>query len=110
MADLVLKNPATTETFRAMLADENVTLPINLSESDVGVILGADGRDVLVIDVNSERPDPQVAEIANLIIFAVNTYGGFRAEVRWAPASPPVGEDTQAARGAADRLAEVGEG
>lgn len=81
MADLRVENTATTEAFLKLLHDQDVALPLRLSEEYIGVVLDADGRDVLVVDVNSERPNDQVAMIAGCIMLAVNIYGGFRGEV-----------------------------
>lgn len=80
MADLHIENLRTTEQFAALLAALDVRLPLFLHEEAVGVVLDADMRDVLVIDVNGERDDDQATQIASWIVLAVNTCGGFRAE------------------------------
>jgi len=81
MADLRLENPATTEAYRQAMADLSVTLPLDLHEYDLGVIVDAEGRDIITVDVNNERPDREVDLICHRIILAVNTCGGFRAEI-----------------------------
>jgi hypothetical protein len=75
------ESSAATDAFVAELAALDVTLPLRLSEEDLGVVLDADGCDVITIDVNGDRPDNQVAAIAKWIACAVNTCGGFRAEI-----------------------------
>jgi hypothetical protein len=79
MADLRVENPKTTDQFNALLAARNVQLPLRLSEEDLGVVLDADGRDVFTVDSNGERPDAEVEMIAEWIVVAVNTCGGFKA-------------------------------
>lgn len=68
-----------TDAFVAELAALDVTLPLSPSEQDLGVVLDAEGRDVVTVDVNGEAPDDQVAAIALWIACAVNTCGGFAA-------------------------------
>jgi len=72
---------AGSDTFIAELAALEVTLPLRLSEEDVGVVLDATGRDFCTVDVNGDRPDEQVSAIASWIVCAVNTCGGYRAEL-----------------------------
>ena len=81
MADLRFEKPETTEAFVQLLADQDVRLPVSLSPGELGVIVDANGRDVCTVDVNSERPDDQVLAIASWIEVAINTCGGFKAEV-----------------------------
>jgi hypothetical protein len=64
------------ERFRDLLAGLNVKLPLALSKLDIGVILDADGRDVITIDVNGERPDREVTSIALTVTLAINSWGG----------------------------------
>ncbi|WP_309086427.1 hypothetical protein [Chelativorans sp.] len=64
--------PNTPEEFAAALARLGVRLPLNLSLEDTGVLVDADGRDVLTVDVNGERLDGEVHAIACLILRAVN--------------------------------------
>jgi hypothetical protein len=79
MADLRVENPATTQAYVDALAHVDVKLPLTPSADDCGVIVDADGRGIITIDVNNERPDDQVAQIADWIALAVNTCGGFNA-------------------------------
>jgi len=80
MADLRIENPATTEQFVALLAAQNVCLPLDHAAGDVGVVVDADGNTVFVVDVNNDRDDDEVFRIAAWIVLAVNTCGGFKAE------------------------------
>jgi hypothetical protein len=81
MSDLRTENPATTEAYVKALAGCDVKLPVDVG-AELGVIYDADGRDVITIDVNNDRPDEQVEIISRWIVLAVNTCGGFRAERR----------------------------
>ncbi len=80
MADLRVENPRTTEQFVEALKREGVVLPLQPGED--GTILDATGRDILVVDVNRERPDDQVANIVLWLVLAANTCGGFVAVAR----------------------------
>lgn len=79
MADLRVSNPQTTEAFCATLEQRGVKLPLDITAEDIGTLVDADGRAVLVVDVNNERSDEDVAWIVGMIQVAVNTCGGFRA-------------------------------
>jgi len=79
MAVLRIENVETTDRFLTRLSALNVSLPLHISETETGVILDAAGREVITVDVNGERPDNQVHEIALWIAMAVNTCGGFKA-------------------------------
>jgi hypothetical protein len=64
-----------------VLADLNVKLPLKHSQTDIGVILDADHRDVFTVDSEGGRDDREVEKIAGWIAGAVNTFCGFKAEV-----------------------------
>ena len=80
MGELRIENPATTDQFVALMEAADVKLPLALHDGDLGVVVDAEGRDVLTVDVNGGRPDEAVEQIAGWIVLAVNTCGGFRAE------------------------------
>jgi hypothetical protein len=79
-----------SDVFRSF-SDCEVRLPLRLSDEDLGVILDADGRDVITVDTNGERPDDQVIAIADLIVRAINDGTGFEAAPKQVPGggSPP---------------------
>ncbi len=79
---LRVSNPQVSDEFVALLAAQDVKLPLRVCDEDVGVVFDADGRDVLTIDSNGERPDAQAGMIAQWIVLAVNTCGGFQADRR----------------------------
>ncbi|WP_440411083.1 hypothetical protein [Neorhizobium petrolearium] len=54
------------------LAEVGVKLPLKVSPDDVGVVLDADGFDVITIDVNGIRSDDQANAIASLIVELIN--------------------------------------
>lgn len=70
-------SPAHAACSFAALSANDVRLPLRLSEEDAGVVLDADGRDVLTVDVNGERPDDQATSIARLLVVLVNAAAGF---------------------------------
>lgn len=41
--------------------------PWRLSEKNIGVVLAANGRDVLTVDVNNERDDEDVIAMAEVL-------------------------------------------
>ncbi len=77
-----IEDPAPAETFARSLAALHVRLPLDHHAAEVGVVVDAAGHDVFCVDTNGERDDEEVLAIATWIICAVNTCGGFRAEVR----------------------------
>lgn len=81
MTDLRIDSPQTTEAFVDLLSALNVRMPLALDDENIGAVIDADGRDVLTVDVNSDRKDEEVVQIAAFIVVAVNTCGGFRAEL-----------------------------
>lgn len=60
----------------AAFRNVDVALPLRLSGADVGVILDAEGVDVVTIDVNRDRSDDQATAIATMIVAAVNRIAG----------------------------------
>ncbi len=79
MAELRIENPKTTESFVEWLQQAGVKLPVRPSEEDLGVILDADGANVLVVDDNGLRDNDDVEVITMAIVLAVNTCGAFKA-------------------------------
>ena len=70
----------TIDQFVAALADHGVKLPLLGTDEDVGTLVDADGKPVLVVDVDRDRSDEDVAWIVGMIQVAVNTCGGFKAQ------------------------------
>lgn len=68
-------SPLTEINFAFELAE--VTLPLQHERDNIGTIVDATGRGLIVVDLHREMPDAQVADIAELIVLAVNAYGGF---------------------------------
>ncbi len=83
MPDLRIENPTVSERFAAMFAEIGVALPLRESAEEVGAILAANGEEILVVDVENVMDDTDVATIVSLIVLAVNTCAGLRAEVRY---------------------------
>ncbi len=65
---------------RTAFLDQNVELPLRLSETDVGVVLDRHSCDVFTVDVNNQRPDDEALAIALLIVECVNAEAGFTTE------------------------------
>ncbi|WP_052201909.1 hypothetical protein [Ensifer sp. ZNC0028] len=65
---------------------QGVKLPLHVSKEECGVILDADGRDVLTVDSNGFQPDDQVNAIAALIAACINQSPGVTFNL------PPVSE------------------
>ncbi|MDW9818200.1 hypothetical protein GOB46_21005 [Sinorhizobium meliloti] len=72
--------PVSHRTIRTAFLDQNVELPLRLSETDIGVVLDRHGCDVFTVDVNNERPDDEALAIALFIVECVNEAGGFSEE------------------------------
>lgn len=79
-AHLRVTKPDTIAQFVAALADHGVKLPLLETDEDVGTLVDADGKPVLVVDVDRDRSDEDVAWIVGMIQVAVNTCGGFKAQ------------------------------
>lgn len=65
---------------RTAFLDQGVKLPIRPSETDCGVVLDADDRDVFTVDSNGFHPDDQVKTVALLICACVNAHAGLSPE------------------------------
>ena len=79
--DLRVDNPTHSDGFARSLARHGVKLPLRMSAEEIGVVVDADGEDVFTVDVNGDLSDEGATEIAFLIMLAVNTCGGQKAEV-----------------------------
>lgn len=53
-------------------------MPLRLSDTDVGVVLDADGRIVMEADPDACAPDAIADVIASLMMLSVNAHHGFR--------------------------------
>ena len=72
---------AASTLFSAALAHLNIRLPLRHDETCCGTLVDADGNMVFVVDVNRERPDAEVRDIAELLQLAINVHAGFMPEV-----------------------------
>lgn len=61
-----------------------VALPLRHERDNVGTIVDATGRGIVVVDMHREMPDDQVRAIADMIVLAVNEHLGFSAGKRGA--------------------------
>lgn len=77
---LRVTNPSTIAQFVGHMTDHGVKLPLQVTNEDIGTLLDADGKPVLVVDVDRQRTDEDVAWIRGMIQVAVNTCGGFKAQ------------------------------
>lgn len=65
--------------FQSTLAINQVRLP--LRDAGDGDIEDADGQPVIQVDPSCERPDEKVTAIAEAVVLAINTCGGFHPRV-----------------------------
>lgn len=73
----LLKVRATSaDRFTAAAELLGVRLPLRHDATCCGTIVDADGNMVFVVDMHSERPDAEVADIAELLTLAINTHAG----------------------------------
>ncbi|MDX0275722.1 hypothetical protein GOC21_17530 [Sinorhizobium meliloti] len=79
-ATAVKPQPVSHRTIRTAFLDQNVELPLRLSETDIGVVLDRHGCDVFTVDVNNDRPDDEALAIALFIVEYVNEAAGFSGE------------------------------
>jgi hypothetical protein len=75
-----LRTPAITRYAHA-LALAGIALPVRHDRSNVGTLLDAAGHGFAVVDMNRERSDEQVTDIAELIVLALNARAGYPSEV-----------------------------
>ncbi|MBB4574429.1 hypothetical protein [Rhizobium lentis] len=66
--------------FSAALSLLHVRMPLRHDATHCGTIVGADGNPVFVVDMNRERPDAEVTDIAELLLLAINVHAGYLPE------------------------------
>lgn len=72
---------ATASTmFTSALFGLAIRMPLRHDTSHCGTIVDAAGRMVFVVDVNRERSDAEVADIAELLLLAINVHAGYPPE------------------------------
>lgn len=79
MPQTIFENPVSAPGYCAAFAGHNVALPLKPSDADLGTLLDAHGRDVLTIDVNSERSEDEVVALTAYLCMAINQAAGFKA-------------------------------
>ncbi|MBB4520519.1 UNVERIFIED_ORG: hypothetical protein M2435_001299 [Rhizobium sophorae] len=67
--------------FTAALSGLDIRMPLRHDATHCGTIVDADGNMVFVVDVNRERSDAEVTDIAELMLLAINVHAGFLPEV-----------------------------
>lgn len=69
------------KSIEALFAREMATfgcrLPLSVDKDCRASLRDADGRNILTIDINRERPDAEAFGIAVFVMMAVNKSGGF---------------------------------
>jgi hypothetical protein len=68
--------PASITRYALALKLAGIELPIRHDSANVGTIVDATGRGFVVVDMNRELPDAQVADIAELLTLAINSRAG----------------------------------
>lgn len=72
----------TAAILRGRLASLGVATPVRASEEDIGAVVGADGVDLCIVDIDGRRADRSVGELAALIAEAVNALCGHGLQER----------------------------
>jgi hypothetical protein len=75
---MTIKHPAGSEQFGAELAKLGAPAPWRLCDEVVGEVLAADGE--IVLSADTRATEEASSALALLIVCAVNTLAGFRAE------------------------------
>ncbi|MCJ8517795.1 MAG: hypothetical protein V7774_09070 [Pseudorhizobium pelagicum] len=70
------------EEIRLPFDAHDVKLPLARSPDCLATLVDADGRDVLTLDVNNDRPDADVEALAQLILTIINTSAGLHRASR----------------------------
>lgn len=76
----IMPDPTTSAGIAAALVDLDVELPLRVCDAHLGSVVDANGGEIFVVDVNNEWPDEQTRAVARMLVLAVNTAGGFKAE------------------------------
>lgn len=69
------------DKFRRDLNVQQSPAPWSLCDEQPGIILDANGADVVMVAPSSPRSDAEVSAVALAIVIAVNTCAGFKAEI-----------------------------
>jgi len=69
-------------SFAETISALGIALPVATSPiaAEAGILLDANGKTVLVVDVNNEIEDEHASAIAAMVVLAINTCAGYRAE------------------------------
>lgn len=78
MAQTIFENPDTALGYQTAFRANNVELPLRPSNVEIGVLVDAQGNDVITIDVNGARPDSEVEALTAYLCMAINQSGGYR--------------------------------
>ena len=57
-----------------------IPMPLRHDTTHCGTIVDADGKMVCVVDMNRERHDAEVTDIAELLLLAINVHAGYLPE------------------------------
>lgn len=81
MGMLKIEDVTLTEHFKSECDKHGFRLPLRLCDEAPGVVLDDTGREAFTIPL-SDYDDADAANLALLMILAVNTCGGFKATLR----------------------------
>lgn len=79
MEKIRVDNPVTPEAFLQAMGQLGVAFPLVCSQQDLGVILDADGDELLTIDSAGVMPDPTVTLLSANIVMVLNNAAGLQA-------------------------------
>lgn len=80
-----VENPVTPEAFIQAMSELGVSFPLTCSQRDMGVLLDADGDELLTIDSSGSMPDNTVALLCANIVMVLNNAAGYRAVAALVP-------------------------
>ncbi|NTB05075.1 hypothetical protein [Agrobacterium tumefaciens] len=76
MKNIRVENPTTPEAFVQAMNELGVAFPLTCSQRDMGVLLDADGDELLTVDSAGAMPDDTVALLAANIVMVLNNAAG----------------------------------
>ncbi|XHE13654.1 hypothetical protein PCC82_02635 [Agrobacterium deltaense] len=79
MREIRVENPTTPETFLQAMGELGIAFPLACSQQDIGVLLDADGEELLTVDSAGCMPDEIVALLVANIAMVLNNAAGHNA-------------------------------
>lgn len=80
-----VENPISPEAFVQAMNELGIAFPLTCSQRDMGVLLDADGDELLTIDSSGSMPDNTVALLCANIVMVLNNAAGYQAVAALVP-------------------------